>query len=54
MIGRATLYGLAAGGQAGVERALTILTGETDKVLGQLGCRSIADLTPQLLQKRGP
>jgi (S)-mandelate dehydrogenase len=52
MIGRATLYGLAAGGQAGVERALSILTAETDKVLGQLGCRSLADLAPRLLQRR--
>ncbi|MBS0577627.1 MAG: alpha-hydroxy-acid oxidizing protein [Proteobacteria bacterium] len=54
MIGRATLYGLAAGGEAGVERALAILTAETDKVLGQLGCRSVSELAPPLLQKRAP
>ena len=30
MIGRAWLYGLAAGGQAGVERALEILRDEID------------------------
>jgi (S)-mandelate dehydrogenase len=47
MIGRPTLYGLAAGGEAGVERALSILTTEFDRVLGQLGCNSVADLTPQ-------
>jgi isopentenyl diphosphate isomerase/L-lactate dehydrogenase-like FMN-dependent dehydrogenase len=29
-----------------VDRALTILTTEIDRVLGLLGCRSIADLTP--------
>ena len=46
MLGRATLYGLIAGGEPGVDRALTILTTEIDRVLGQLGCRSIADLTP--------
>src|SRR2546423_1617578 len=47
MIGRATLYGLAAGGEPGVERALSILTGEIHRVLGQLGCNSIAELGPQ-------
>jgi (S)-mandelate dehydrogenase len=51
MIGRATLYGLAAGGEPGVERALSILTGEIHRVLGQLGCKSVAELSPQ--QVRG-
>ena len=46
MLGRATLYGLIAGGGPGGDRALTILTTEIDRVLGLLGCRSIADLTP--------
>jgi (S)-mandelate dehydrogenase len=45
MLGRATLYGLAAGGGPGVERALTILHTEIDRVLGELGCTSVADLT---------
>ncbi len=54
MLGRATLYGLAAGGQPGVERALEILTSETDRVLGQLGCRSPAELGPQLLRAAAP
>jgi len=44
MLGRATLYGLAAGGEAGVERALAILTSEIDRVLGQLGCNSVSEL----------
>ena len=46
MLGRATLYGLAAGGGAGVERALTILTGELERVLGELGCSSVSELNP--------
>jgi (S)-mandelate dehydrogenase len=50
MLGRATLYGLAAGGEPGVERALEILVSEIDRVLGQLGCRSLAELGPQFLQ----
>ncbi|MBV9316604.1 MAG: alpha-hydroxy-acid oxidizing protein [Gammaproteobacteria bacterium] len=46
LLGRATLYGLIAGGARGVDRALAILTSEIDRVLGQLGCNSIAELTP--------
>ncbi|MEP7243587.1 MAG: alpha-hydroxy acid oxidase [Gammaproteobacteria bacterium] len=49
MLGRATLYGLAAGGERGVSRALEILTAEIDRVLGQLGVNSVADLGPHLL-----
>jgi (S)-mandelate dehydrogenase len=47
MLGRATLYGLAAGGEAGVERALSILSTELDRVLGQLGCNGVTELKPQ-------
>ncbi|MGH8137257.1 MAG: alpha-hydroxy acid oxidase [Steroidobacteraceae bacterium] len=50
MIARATLYGLIAGGEAGAERALQILTTEIDRVLGQLGCRSVPELGPHLLR----
>jgi (S)-mandelate dehydrogenase len=51
MVGRATLYGLIAGGEPGVDRALTILRSEIDRVLGQLGCNSIADLRPELIRR---
>lgn len=51
MIGRATLYGLAAGGEAGVNHALTILTTEIDRAMGQLGCRSFAEVGPHLIQQ---
>ena len=51
MLGRATLYGLAAGGEAGAAKALEILTAEIDRVLGQLGCRSIEELGPHLLRR---
>jgi (S)-mandelate dehydrogenase len=51
MIGRATLYGLAAGGEPGVKRALEILTSEIDRALGQLGVRSLDELGPQLLRR---
>jgi (S)-mandelate dehydrogenase len=49
MIGRATLFGLAAGGEAGVSHALSILTSEIDRVLGQTGCCSLDDVGPHLL-----
>jgi L-lactate dehydrogenase (cytochrome) len=45
-IGRAYLYGLAAGGQPGVERALGLLRAEIDRSLALLGCRSVGDLGP--------
>jgi len=51
MIGRPVLYGLIAGGEPGVQRALQMLTSETDRVLGQLGCRSISELGPHLLRR---
>ncbi|WP_191969620.1 alpha-hydroxy acid oxidase [Neorhizobium galegae] len=42
--GRATLYGLAAGGEAGAARAITILEEEIRRTMALLGCRSVADL----------
>jgi (S)-mandelate dehydrogenase len=50
MVGAATLYGLAAGGEAGARHALDILSGEIDRVLGQLGCNSLEELGPHLLK----
>lgn len=43
-IGRPFLYGLAAGGEAGVDRALSLLRAEIERGLGLLGCRSITEL----------
>ncbi len=43
-IGRPYLYGLAAGGQAGVERAIELLRAEVERSLGLLGCSSIGEL----------
>jgi (S)-mandelate dehydrogenase len=51
MIARPTLYGLAAGGEAGVRHALSLLTSEIDRALGQLGCRSLAEVGPHLLAR---
>lgn len=48
---RATLYGLAAGGQAGVDKALEILQAEADRTLGLLGCTEIKQLGKEYLFK---
>lgn len=42
--GKAYLYGLAAGGQDGVERALELLKSEVVRTMTLLGCASTADL----------
>ncbi len=44
MIGRAYLYGLGAGGEAGVARALFLLKEELRRDLTLLGCASVKDL----------
>lgn len=41
--GRATLYGAAAGGAAGADRALAILRDELDGIMGQIGCLTLED-----------
>jgi (S)-mandelate dehydrogenase len=50
MIGRAALYGLAAGGEEGVSRALSLLRGEMERALTLLGCRSLEELGPHLIR----
>ena len=47
IIGRAYLYGLMAGGQQGVERALSILQEETIRTMRLLGVSSLEELTPK-------
>jgi heme/flavin dehydrogenase (mycofactocin system) len=46
MIGRAYLWGLAAGGQAGVENVLDILRNGIDSALLGLGQSAVGELTP--------
>lgn len=47
LIGRAYLYGLMAGGQRGVERALQILQEELVRTMKLLGVSSLEELTPK-------
>ena len=49
MVGRSTLYGVAAGGEAGAARALQIYRDEIHRNMALLGCNSIADIGPQCL-----
>jgi (S)-mandelate dehydrogenase len=49
ILGRALNYGLAAGGAEGVTHALNILRDEFDRALALNGCRSSADLSPDLI-----
>jgi isopentenyl diphosphate isomerase/L-lactate dehydrogenase-like FMN-dependent dehydrogenase len=44
LCGRAYAYGLAAAGEAGVDRAIEILRADLDRTLRLLGCASVAEL----------
>ena len=44
LIGRPYLYGLAAGGEAGVERIIEILRGEMTRTMALMGCSSVRQL----------
>jgi len=45
IVGRATLYGVAAAGEAGASRALEILHAEIRRTMGVMGLVNIADIT---------
>lgn len=47
LIGRAYLYGLMAGGRAGVDRAIEILRDEVERTMKLLGVHSLGELTPR-------
>jgi len=48
-LGRATLYGVAAGGYAGAARAIAIFREEIDRVMALIGCPSVDRLGPEYL-----
>jgi L-lactate dehydrogenase (cytochrome) len=50
LVGRAYLYGLLAGGEAGVRRALDILSTEIRRTMQFLGARTTEELTPDLVR----
>lgn len=53
LIGRAYLYGIMAGGEAGVRRAAQILRGEVEQTMRLMGITSLSELTPDMVQFRG-
>ncbi len=54
LLGRAPLYGVSAAGEAGADRALTILNEETERVLALLGCGSVRALTRDFVREVPP
>ena len=53
LVGRAPLWGLAAGGEQGALRVLELLRAEIELALILLGCPSPADVGPEHV-RRGP
>jgi isopentenyl diphosphate isomerase/L-lactate dehydrogenase-like FMN-dependent dehydrogenase len=51
LVGRATLYGMAAGGRPGIDRAIDILRDEFDRTLAQIGCATPAGLGPGYISR---
>src|SRR6185436_6380904 len=47
LIGRSTLYGTAAGGEAGATRALDIYRGEISRAMAQISCNTVAEIGRQ-------
>jgi isopentenyl diphosphate isomerase/L-lactate dehydrogenase-like FMN-dependent dehydrogenase len=48
LTGRATLYGTAAGGEAGALKAIDILKNEADKTMAYTGCRTVDEVTSDI------
>jgi isopentenyl diphosphate isomerase/L-lactate dehydrogenase-like FMN-dependent dehydrogenase len=54
LVGRATLYGTACGGQAGAARAIKILSDEMERAFGYVGARSVAEIGPHIFAHHVP
>lgn len=50
-LGRAYLFGLAAGGEAGAKRALGLMKEEVARTVALLGCPRVRDLSPRFVRK---
>jgi (S)-mandelate dehydrogenase len=53
LVGRATLFGVMAGGEAGAQRSLQILAGELERAMKLCGVRSMAEIGPHLIASSG-
>ena len=54
LIGKAYLYGLGAGGEAGVARVIEILKGELERDMTLMGLRSLDEITSDCVRWRDP
>ena len=52
LVGRAYLYGIMAGGEAGVRRVAQILQGEVEQTMRLMGITSMTELTPDMVRFR--
>src|SRR3954469_6268883 len=53
LTGRATLFGVQAGGEPGARRALEILASELERSMRLCGVRSMAEISPDLVRAAG-
>ncbi len=53
LLARPIIWALAADGQRGVERVLSLLEAEINDTLALCGCASLAEVTPELLRRSG-
>ncbi|MGZ3408850.1 MAG: alpha-hydroxy acid oxidase [Xanthobacteraceae bacterium] len=51
LVGRATLFGVAAAGEPGIARAIAMLKDEIDRTLALSGCRNISEVDASLLRR---
>jgi L-lactate dehydrogenase (cytochrome) len=52
LVGRAYLYGLMAGGEQGVRKAVQILTGEITRTMQLIGVNNVDELRPSHVRLR--
>ena len=52
LLGRPLLWGLAVGGRHGVEHMLKLITNELDVAMALSGCRTVDDISRDLVQRR--
>jgi L-lactate dehydrogenase (cytochrome) len=50
MVGRAYLYGLAAGGEPGVDHVLDLLDRDVRRTLALIGCRAVTELSREVVR----
>lgn len=51
LVGRATLYGVSAGGYDGASKAIEILRNEFEKTIAYMGCRTMSEINGDLVYR---